>query len=142
MAQPKEPTKKKRQLKKPETVRQRADKASVERKPRRIKKVRSATAKPLKAIGRFIARILRPFRFVLRPFKTRPMRFVGRILKRLFLINYFRESWRELRMVEWPDRKQTTRLTIAVIIFAVFFSVLIGIVDYGLDKLFKQLILK
>ncbi len=142
MAEAKEPAKKKRQVKKPETVRERAEKANVERKPRRIKRAGKSAAKPLKASGRFIAKIVRPFRFLLWPFKTRPMRFIGRILKKVLLLNYFRESWREVKLVTWPDRKQTTKLTIAVFAFAIFFSVLVGVVDYGLDKIFKQLILK
>ncbi len=142
MAEAKEPSKKKRQLKKPQTVRERAEKASIERKPRRIKQAGSTAAKPFKALGRVIAKILRPFRFLLWPFKTRPARFIGRILKKVLLLNYFRESWRELKLVEWPNRKQTAKLTFAVFMFAIFFSVLVGVVDYGLDKIFKQLILK
>lgn len=142
MAATNEPAKKKRQLKKPETVRERAEKARVEHKPRRIKRASRTMAKPFKALGRLIAKIARPFRFLLWPFKTRPVRFIGRILKKILLLNYFRESWRELKLVEWPNRKQTVKLTLAVFMFAIFFSVLIGVVDYGLDKVFKQLILK
>jgi preprotein translocase SecE subunit len=142
VAESKASSKKKRQLKKPETVRQRAEKAGVERKPRRIKQAGTTAAKPVKAVGRGIAKLLRPFRFLLRPFRTRPARFIGRILKKILLLNYFRESWREVKLVEWPNRKQTAKLTFAVFMFAIFFSVLIGVVDYGLDKLFKQLILK
>lgn len=142
VAEPKAPTRKKRQLKKAETVRQRAEKAGVEKKPRRVTRAGKAAAKPVKKLGSFIVRLLRPFRFLLWPFKTRPARFVGRILKKVLLLNYFRESWRELRMVTWPNRRQTIKLTFAVFVFAIFFSVMIGLVDYGLDKLFKQLILK
>lgn len=142
MAEAKDSAKKKRQLKKPETVRERAEKGNVERKPRRIKQAGTSVARPIKATGRGIGKILRPFRFLLWPFKTRPARFIGRILKKVLLLNYFRESWREVKMVEWPDKKQTAKLTFAVFIFAIFFSVLIGVVDYGFDKIFKQLILK
>lgn len=142
MAEAKEPAKKKRQLKKPETVRERAEKANVERKPRRIKRAGSTAAKPFKALGRFIAKIVRPFRFLLWPFKTRPARFIGRILKKVLLLNYFRESWRELKLVTWPNAKQTTKLTIAVFAFAIFFSIFVGVIDYGLDRLFNQVVLK
>jgi preprotein translocase SecE subunit len=55
---------------------------------------------------------------------------------------YFTNSWKELRQVTWPDRKMTARLTFAVIAFATVFGIVIAIVDYGLDKLFRQLLLK
>jgi preprotein translocase SecE subunit len=136
------PNSKKRQLKRTETVRERATKAQAPKKPRRITRARSAVWTPFRIAGRFIARILTPFAFVLRPFKTRPMRFIGRILATVLLLRYFRNSWRELRQVEWPDRKQTAKLTFAVFLFAIFFGVMISLADYGLDKLFKQVILK
>ncbi len=55
---------------------------------------------------------------------------------------YFRESWRELKEVTWPDRRQTVKLTFAVIAFATVFGIAIAIVDYGLDKLFREVLLK
>jgi preprotein translocase SecE subunit len=133
---------KKRQLKKVETVRERATKAQVPRKPRRLSRARSVVWTPFKAVGHLIARLLRPLSFLLWPFKTRPMRFIGRILAAVLLLRYFRNSWRELRQVEWPDGKTTAKLTLAVFLFAIFFGVMISVVDYGLDKLFKQVILK
>ena len=92
-------------------------------------------------IGRFIKRIARPFRFVLRPFKTKPFRFIGRVLSKILFLSYFRESWRELRQVTWPNRKETIQLTFAVFIFAVTFALFIGVIDFGLDKLFREVLL-
>lgn len=63
---------------------------------------------------------------------------IGRVL----VPKYFRNSWVELKQVTWPDRRQTMRLTFAVIVFATIFGIAIAIVDYGLDKLFKELLLK
>jgi preprotein translocase SecE subunit len=131
-----------RKLKKVETVRERSVKAAEPRKPRRVKQATSAAWKPFKWLGRLLAHILRPLRFVLRPFKTRPMRFIGRILAKVLLLNYFRSSWQELRQVSWPDRKQTAQLTLAVFLFAIFFALIITAVDYGLDRLFKDVIIK
>jgi preprotein translocase subunit SecE len=71
-------------------------------------------------------------------FRLRPVRFVGRMLG----FGYIRSSWRELRLVTWPTAREGRRLTTAVIIFSVVFGALIAVVDYGLDKLFKQLLLK
>jgi preprotein translocase subunit SecE len=71
-------------------------------------------------------------------FRLRAVRFVGRILG----LSYLRSSWQELRQVTWPTRREGFRLTSAVIIFSVIFGALIAIVDYGLDKLFRQVLLK
>ena len=71
-------------------------------------------------------------------FLLKPIRFLGKILG----LGYFRDSWRELKLVTWPKRRESFRLTRAVIMFAVVFGIMIAIVDYGLDKLFKQVLLK
>lgn len=63
------------------------------------------------------------------------------VLKHIIPVKYFVGSWKELRQVTWPTTKETLRLTAAVVIFAIFFTAIISVVDYGLDKLFRQLIL-
>lgn len=93
-------------------------------------------------IGKFIKKIFRPFRFMLKPFKSRPMRFISRLLNKILLINYFKTSWHELRQVTWPGRKETLQLTFAVFIFAIGFGLMIAVVDYGLSKLFQEVLLK
>lgn len=114
------------------------------KKASRAPKLRKPTfiGKVFGAIGRFLKRIFRPFRFVLRPFKTRPARFMGRILSKILLFNYFRTSWHELRHVTWPGRKETLQLTFAVFIFAISFGLMIAVVDYGLSKLFQEVLLR
>jgi preprotein translocase SecE subunit len=92
-------------------------------------------------IGRFIKRIFRPFSFILRPFKTKPIRAIGRFLKKVLLVNYFISAWREVRQVSWPNRKETAKLTFAVFIFAIGFGIFIAIIDFGLDKLFREVLL-
>lgn len=71
-------------------------------------------------------------------FRLKAVRFLGRILG----LTYIRDSWRELRGVTWPTRRESLRLTSAVIIFSVIFGLLIAVVDYGLDKLFRQILIK
>jgi preprotein translocase subunit SecE len=105
----------------PETVRERSSAASD--KPAKRRPIRSG---------------LRRF-FGLKMWK--PFRVVGRVLSRFLIPPYFKNSWRELQMVTWPDRRTTLRLTYAVIIFSIIFGVLVAIVDFGLDKLFKKVIL-
>ncbi len=135
--------KKRRVIKKPETVRQQAAKASEAKtsSPRRIKRGASTAAKPFKKSLIFLGKLLKPFSFLLLPFKTRLARLIGRILVKVFGINYFINSWREVRQVTWPNAKETTKLTIAVFVFAIIFSGLVAILDYGLDKIFQRLLL-
>lgn len=134
--------KKRRVVKKaPETVRQKREKAAdVKPKQRRVRQTASKAGTPLKAIGRAIRKVFRPFSFLLKPFRTRPARFAGRILAKILLVNYIRNSWKELRLVEWPDRRSTFKLTVAVFIFAIVLSSLVAVLDFGLDKLFRQIL--
>ena len=133
----------KRVLKKaPQTVRERSEQAAnATPKKQRIRNTARKASKPFVSLGRLIAKLLRPFRFVLRPFKTRPVRFIGRILAKILFLKYFRDSWRELRQVTWPNRKETWQLTFAVFVFALLFGLMIAVVDYGLDKLFEKILL-
>lgn len=71
-------------------------------------------------------------------FRLAPLRFIGKVLG----VYYIAASWQELRHVTWPSRRESLRLTSAVIVFSLMFGVLIAVVDYGLDKLFKQVLLK
>lgn len=71
-------------------------------------------------------------------FRLKVIRFIGRMLG----FGYFRRSFNELKGVTWPTWRESRRLTGAVILFSVIFGGLIAVVDYGLDKLFKQLLLK
>jgi preprotein translocase subunit SecE len=66
---------------------------------------------------------------------------VAKVLRWL-LPRYFINSWREVRQVTWPNRRETWRLTGAVFIFALVFGALVAIVDKGIDEIFKKLVLK
>lgn len=129
MADKKESQPKKRRVRNPETFRERAIKASEAagkpESPSRARQVRgrlaSGGAKPLKKAAGF-----------------RPVRLAGKVI----IPAYLRNSWRELRLVTWPTWKQSRQLTLAVIIFAVIFGSTIAAVDYGLDKIFRNILLK
>jgi preprotein translocase SecE subunit len=56
--------------------------------------------------------------------------------------SYFSSSWKELRLVTWPNRKETRQLTTAVIIFAIIVGVVVTLIDLVLNKVFKKVILK
>ena len=83
-----------------------------------------------------------PFRIITRPFRWlghfRPFRWLGYIL----LPPYIRGSFGELRLVTWPTFKQARQLTGAVIIFSLIFGIIAAIVDYGINYLFRHVILK
>lgn len=131
---------KKRQLKKVETVRQRVERNDpTQPKRRHVRKAAGKLGLPLRALWRVVRFVARPFVFLLIPFKTKPARFVGRILANILLFKFFRESWQELRQVKWPTARETTRLTMAVFVFALVFGTIIALTDYGLGKVFKTI---
>ncbi len=140
MAESKKSKTKKRKL---VTVRERTEQTNnTQPKSRKVRRTAGFILKPVKFLGRMLAKILRPFRFLLRPFKTRPIRFIGRVLRKIFLIDYFKDAWKELKLVTWPGRRETRQLTFAVIVFAFVFGLVITIIDYGLDKIFRRIILQ
>ena len=112
-----------------QTMREKSEKTVTKAgKPKRVKGVLRTFAAPFKYAGKILG--------IIGSFK--PIHFIGLIL----FPKYFRNSWKELRLVTWPNRKQTRQLTLAVVIFATIFGVLIAITDYGLDKVFRKVILK
>jgi len=54
------------------------------------------------------------------------------------IVDYFRTSKVELKKVAWPTKKETTHYTLIVvglcIVVAIFFGVLDGIFNLGLEK--------
>lgn len=127
------PAKAPRRIRPVETVREKATKAEqASGKPSRIGQLFHGFTWPLRMIGRGIAKVGRFLgRFA-----------VFRVIGRILLPRYFRNSWRELRLVTWPTRRESRQLTTAVVLFATIFGALVAIVDYGLDKIFKQVLLK
>lgn len=57
-----------------------------------------------------------------------------------FIIRYFQESFEELRKVTWPTRNQAIRLTFIVIGFCVIFAIFIGVLDFGFNFGYRQLV--
>jgi preprotein translocase SecE subunit len=119
---------KRRVVKKAETVRE-ATQKSGDKKPKK-RGILSLTllyiGLPFRPVGRLLLRVGR-----LKPF---------RILGRILFPTYFRNSWKELQQVTWPGRRESLQLTLAVIIFSIVFGALIAVVDFGLDKVFKQVL--
>ncbi|HET9722193.1 MAG TPA: preprotein translocase subunit SecE [Candidatus Saccharimonadales bacterium] len=119
------------------TVRERMDAAreAAEAKsaPKQQSRIRATAAKPFKKLKFRNSRFNRVLVAIFRP--------VAKVLSWL-VPRYFVNSWRELRQVQWPNRLDTWRLTLAVLVFATVFGALVAGVDKGLDELFKKVILK
>lgn len=124
-------TKKRRTIRKAETVREKAEKSTqASGKP--------AKRGPLRLALHYIGA---PFRFVWRQVAKLERFKVFRIIGYILLPPYFRNSWKELRQVKWPGRKESLQLTFAVLVFSTVFGILVTSVDYGLDKVFKRILL-
>lgn len=120
--------------KKQQTVRERT-RASSEAKPPRLRRTAGKVGGPLSKGWAFLKQ---KFGFI-----KLPENHFGNILRKIGRIlwpNFFREAGREIRQVTWPNRRETMRLTMAVFIFAVVFAVIVGAIDFGLDKLFREVI--
>lgn len=125
----------KRRIKASRSVRDQAviDK-SITRGPTRVRRTASAVFSPIKAMHRTGKK-----EYYLPMPDSRLGRFLNK--KRHIIPSYFRNSFKELRDVKWTSRKETVNLTMAVFIFAVVFGIIIALTDYGLDKLFKKILL-
>ena len=53
-------------------------------------------------------------------------------------ITYLKGSVAEIRKVTWPTRKEAAKLTFAVIIFSLAFSLLTSLTDFGINQLFER----
>ena len=96
----------------------------------KVKKVKvKKDRKFLKAVRSFFVRIAH-------------IKFIGAPLRWMAALGrYFRDSWRELKLVRWPNRKATWGLVLAVLGFSGFLVVLILLLDIAFKELF-QLIIK
>lgn len=82
--------------------------------------------KSKKPAPKFVRILAKPFSFIIIPFVA--------------LGKYLAASWRELKLVRWPTRKETWKMTGAVIAFSVGFATLILLLDGLFNWIFKTLI--
>ncbi len=129
-----EPTRPKRRLKTaPQSLREQSEIATAKAgKAGR----RGIVSTVLGAPFRLIARIFRPLFSYLNKYKF------FRVIGYIFVPPYFRSAWRELRLVVWPNFRQTRDLTFAVLVFSIIFGVFVAIIDWGLDKVFRKVFLQ
>lgn len=97
-----------------------ADKKAVKAKARAIRKEKRSNEK------REIPKWLMPLWVISTPFRA-----IGR---------YFRDSFRELRQVRWPNRKTTWKITFSVILYVLLIVVFIMLLDALLTFLSDNLL--
>ena len=119
--------KKSKDQSKPETVRERAERAIAEAskpKKKEEKAVVNKRSENLKSISKAKKekKGKKPRRFHIVP-------------------KFIRQAFVEIKLVTCPDARTTVKLTTAVIIFATVFSILVSLVDYGFGKIFKRIFL-
>lgn len=126
-----------RRRRKPESVRERAQKAEAAkgRQPRR-RKLSRAASKPAGRIrnwlGTYIATHEHDESSRLKNFLTKP---------RSPVPSYISGAFNEIRLVTWPTFKEAMRLTLAVFVFAIAIAMLVSALDWVLDKAFQEIIL-
>jgi len=54
--------------------------------------------------------------------------------------NYFEESWRELKKVNWPTQPETVKKTVGVLTLSLFIALILGFLDFGLLQIMKLII--
>ena len=125
-------SKAKKRIVKSESMRDKTVKASTKAaKPRRLKSTVKAVVKPFKSVKN----VAKMEFYVFTPQEKGFKGFLTK--KRSWTPNYFKSAFKEVKQVTWPSRNETWRLMISVFIFAFIFGLLITIVDFGLEKLFK-----
>lgn len=87
-------------------------------------------------IGGFFSKISSPVR------NTRTWKFLRRTILRSPFKGYFVNSWKELRQVTWPNRKTAWKLTFTVIMFSALFAVLTSSLDFGFERLAREIFLR
>ncbi len=55
------------------------------------------------------------------------------------LVRYIRDSFRELRQVRWPNRKETWKLVLSVIVYVVLIAGFIMLLDMLFNFIFSQI---
>jgi preprotein translocase SecE subunit len=123
----------KRKLRPAQTLREKSESVKLVKPKKRslLRNVSAAIKRPFQKLGKYLSK------FAFFRITAKVLRFCGKII----VPPYIRNSWKEIKLVTWPSRHQTYRLTVAVIGFAVIIGALVASMDYGFSRLFKIIIL-
>ena len=120
-----------------ETIRERATKSA--HKASRVPRTRKLAT----TAGQSASKISGVLRREYTPIKTGTSKtgtFLG--ARRSATPRYFTQSFREFKNITWPSFGSALKLTFAVLVFSVVMATFIRALDFGFDKLFKEVILK
>ena len=124
-----------RKRKRPTTVREHAEK-QAEKRVEKPSKIKGKIHKPLTVLRQAGKKEFTPI-------KAPEKKGVRHLNKRVrFVPKFIRESWAELKKVTWPTKREAVRLTIAVFIFAIVFTLFIQIIYFLFNKLVKEILLR
>jgi preprotein translocase subunit SecE len=56
------------------------------------------------------------------------------------LVNFLRDTVREMKKVSWPKRKELTRYTVTVMATVTFFAVFFAVLDLGISELIRLIL--
>ncbi len=55
------------------------------------------------------------------------------------IMQYFKDSYQEMKVVVWPSRRQTINHSLMVVVFSIFIAAFLGALDvlftFGIEKL-------
>ncbi len=122
-------------LKKPKvSIRERNRKAAESKeKPKRIRKAAGQAKRPVSGAAKVLTT-----EFHVLPRNSESGFFTR---SRNVTPKYFADSAKELKNVTWPGRRETWKLVFAVFVFAMTLGVFIAVLDYGIERVFKDIIL-
>lgn len=136
MAKAEKPSEKKdKNQKKPKvSIRERNRKAAESKeKPKRIRKAAVQAKKPVSGAAKVLTK-----EFHILPRKNEAGFFTR---SRNVTPKYFSDSAQELKLVTWPGRRETWKLVFAVFAFALTLGIFIALLDFGISKVFRDIIL-
>jgi preprotein translocase subunit SecE len=55
-------------------------------------------------------------------------------------IEFFKESWQEVKKVHWPSRKETYAATAVVIIVVLIMVLYLAVIDYALTRAIEAVV--
>jgi preprotein translocase subunit SecE len=53
------------------------------------------------------------------------------------IVQYFRETWFELKKVSWPTRQEALNLTVMVVLVTAFLAVVLSLMDWAFSEVFR-----
>ncbi|MFC2030709.1 preprotein translocase subunit SecE [Chloroflexota bacterium] len=56
------------------------------------------------------------------------------------VVEYFRETWFELKKVSWPTRQEALNLTLMVILVTAFLAVVLSLMDWAISEAFRLIL--